>query len=155
MAAAIDAAQTLAEVEDLYRPYKPKRRTRATVAKEKGLGAARGAALRAGARLPPTGTDAAAAYIDAEKGVETLANALQGANDIIAEWISDDAAVRRSLRELLEKRGGLCSLAATEEVQRLPPVLRFRAAAQPSPGAPDPRHQPRREGENAQRDRPA
>ena len=54
-------------------------------------------------------------YLDAEKGVETVADALQGANDIIAEWISDDAAIRKSLRELLEKRGTLRSLAATEE----------------------------------------
>ena len=114
LAAAIDAAQTLAEVEDLYRPYKPKRRTRATVAKEKGLEPL-AALLFAQERGCPRPEDAAAAYIDAEKGVETLANALQGANDIIAEWISDDAAVRRSLRELLEKRGRLRSLAATEE----------------------------------------
>ena len=114
LAAAIDAAHTLAEVEDLYRPYKPKRRTRATVAKEKGLEPL-AALLFAQERGCPRPEDAAAAYIDAEKGVETLANALQGANDIIAEWISDDAAVRRSLRELLEKRGRLRSLAATEE----------------------------------------
>ena len=114
LAAAIDAAQTLAEVEDLYRPYNPKRRTRATVAKEKGLEPL-AALLFAQERDCPRPEDAAAAYIDAEKGVETLANALQGANDIIAEWISDDAAVRRSLRELLEKRGRLRSLAATEE----------------------------------------
>ena len=114
LAAAIDAAQTLAEVEDLYRPYKPKRRTRATVAKEKGLEPL-AALLFAQERDCPRPEDAAAAYIDAETGVETLADALQGANDIIAEWISDDAAVRRSLRELLEKRGTLRSLAATEE----------------------------------------
>ena len=114
LAAAIDAAQTLAEVEDLYRPYKPKRRTRATVAKEKGLEPL-AALLFAQERDCPRPEDTAAAYIDAEKGVETLADALQGANDIIAEWISDDAAVRRSLRELLEKRGRLRSLAATEE----------------------------------------
>ena len=114
LAAAIDAAQTLAEAEDLYRPYKPKRRTRATVAKEKGLEPL-AALLFAQERDCPRPEDTAAAYIDAEKGVETLADALQGANDIIAEWISDDAAVRRSLRELLEKRGRLRSLAATEE----------------------------------------
>ena len=114
LAAAIDAALTLAEVEDLYRPYKPKRRTRATVAKEKGLEPL-AALLFAQERDCPRPEDAAAAYIDAEKGVETVADALQGANDIVAEWISDDAAIRRSLRELLEKRGTLRSLAATEE----------------------------------------
>ena len=114
LAAAIDAAQTLAEVEDLYRPYKPKRRTRATVAKEKGLEPL-AALLFAQERDCPRPEEAAADYLSAEKGVETVANALQGANDIVAEWISDDAAIRRSLRELLEKRGTLRSLAATEE----------------------------------------
>ena len=114
LAAAIDAAQTLAEVEDLYRPYKPKRRTRATVAKEKGLEPL-AALLFAQERDCPKPEDAAADYLSAEKGVETVADALQGANDIVAEWISDDAAIRRSLRELLEKRGTLRSLAATEE----------------------------------------
>ena len=114
LAAAIDAAQTLAEVEDLYRPYKPKRRTRATVAKEKGLEPL-AALLFAQERDCPRLEEAAADYLSAEKGVETVADALQGANDIVAEWISDDAAIRRSLRELLEKRGTLRSLAATEE----------------------------------------
>ena len=114
LAAAIDAAQTLAEVEDLYRPYKPKRRTRATVAKEKGLEPL-AALLFAQERDCPRPEEAAADYLSAEEGVETVADALQGANDIVAEWISDDAAIRRSLRELLEKRGTLRSLAATEE----------------------------------------
>ena len=114
LAAALDAAQTLAEVEDLYRPYKPKRRTRATVAREKGLEPL-AALLFAQKRDCPRPEEAAADYLSAEKGVETLADALQGANDIIAEGISDDAAVRRSLRELLEKRGTLRSLAAMEE----------------------------------------
>ena len=114
LAAAIDAAQTLAEAEDLYRPYKPKRRTRATVAKEKRLEPL-AALLFAQERDCPKPEDAAADYLSAEKGVETVADALQGANDIVAEWISDAAAIRRSLRELLEKRGTLRSLAATEE----------------------------------------
>ena len=114
LAAAIDAAQTLAEVEDLYRPYKPKRRTRATVAKEKGLEPL-AALFFAQERDCPRPEEAAADYLSAEKSVETVADALQGANDIVAEWISDDAAIRRSLRELLEKRGTLRSLAATEE----------------------------------------
>ncbi len=114
LAAVIDAAQTLAEVEDLYRPYKPKRRTRATVAKEKGLEPL-AALLFAQERDCPRPEEAAADYLSAEKSVETVADALQGANDIVAEWISDDAAIRRSLRELLEKRGTLRSLAATEE----------------------------------------
>ena len=114
LTAAIDRAKTLAEVEDLYRPYKQKRRTRATAAKEKGLEPL-AALLFAQERDCPRPEDAAQGFIDPEKGVETIADALQGANDIIAEWISDDAAVRKSLRELLERRGTLRSLAATEE----------------------------------------
>ena len=114
LAAAIDSAKTLAEVEDLYRPYKQKRRTRATAAREKGLEPL-AALLFAQERGCPRPEDAARGFIDPEKGVETLADALQGANDIIAEWISDDAAIRGSLREMLEKRGTLRSLAATEE----------------------------------------
>ena len=114
LAAAIDNAKTLAEVEDLYRPYKQKRRTRATAAREKGLEPL-ASLLFAQERGCPRPEDAARDFIDPEKGVETLADALQGANDIIAEWISDNAAIRGSLREMLEKRGTLRSLAATEE----------------------------------------
>ncbi len=114
LSAAIDAAATLSEVEDLYRPYKQKRRTRATVAKEKGLEPL-AALLFAQERDCPRPEEAAADYIDTEKGVETLADALQGANDIVAEWISDDATILKMLRELQEKRGTLRSLAATEE----------------------------------------
>ena len=114
LAAAIDSAQTLAEVEDLYRPYKQKRRTRATVAREKGLEPL-AALLFAQERDCPRPEEAAQGFIDSEKGVETAADALQGANDIIAEWISDDVVIRKSLRELLERRGTLRSLAATEE----------------------------------------
>ena len=114
LTAAIDGARTLAEVEDLYRPYKQKRRTRATMAKERGLEPL-ALLLLAQDRDCPRPEVAARDFIDPEKGVETLADALQGANDIIAEWISDDAAIRGSLREMLEKRGTLRSLAATEE----------------------------------------
>ena len=114
LAAAIDNAKTLAEVEDLYRPYKQKRRTHATAAREKGLEPL-ASLLFAQERGCPRPEDAARSFIAPEKGVETLADALQGANDIIAEWISDNAAIRGSLREMLEKRGTLRSLAATEE----------------------------------------
>ena len=114
LAAAIDSAKTLAEVEDLYRPYKQKRRTRATMAKEKGLEPL-AVLLFAQERDCPRPEDAARDFVDPEKGVGTIEEALQGASDIIAEQISDDAAVRRSLRELLEKRGTLRSLAATED----------------------------------------
>ena len=98
LVSAIDAAATLTEVEDLYRPYKQKRRTRATVAREKGLEPL-AALLFAQERTCPDPVQAAQAYLNPEKGVETVADALQGANDIIAEQISDDAAIRKTLRE--------------------------------------------------------
>ncbi len=114
LAAAIDNAATLAEVEDLYRPYKPKRRTRATVAKEKGLEPLADAIF---AQTPgqPDPRTLAAPYVDAEKGVETVEDALAGAGDIIAERLSDDAALRKTLRTLFEKKGFVRSAAATEE----------------------------------------
>lgn len=111
---AIDAAKTLAEVEDLYRPYKQKRRTRATVAKEKGLEPL-AAVLFAQETDCPDPLAEAAKYIDPEKGVETAEDALAGASDIIAEQISDDADLRRQLRELLMKNGRLTSAAAVDE----------------------------------------
>ena len=114
LTAAIENAATLAEVEDLYRPYKQKRRTRATVAREKGL-APLAELLLAQAADCPDPAEAAAGYIDPEKGVETAADALQGANDIIAEIISDDAAIRKTLRGLLMRQGRLKSTAAKEE----------------------------------------
>ena len=114
LTAAIENAATLAEVEDLYRPYKQKRRTRATVAREKGL-APLAELLLAQAADCPDPAEAAADYIDPEKGVETIADALQGANDIIAEVISDDAAIRKTLRGLLMRQGRLKSVAASEE----------------------------------------
>ena len=114
LSAAIDAAQTLAEVEDLYRPYKQKRRTRATVAREKGLEPL-AALLYAQGKDCPDPLTAAADYVDPEKGVETAEDALQGASDIIAEDISDDAAVRKALRAQLMRQGFLTSAAAGEE----------------------------------------
>ena len=114
LSAAIDAAATLAEVEDLYRPYKQKRRTRATVAREKGLEPL-AQLLYAQERSCPRPEDAAADFVDPEKGVETGADALQGANDIVAELLSDDAAIRKTLRTLLMRQGHLRSLAVKEE----------------------------------------
>ena len=114
LSAAIDAAATLAEVEDLYRPYKQKRRTRATVAREKGLEPL-AQLLYAQERSCPRPEDAAADFVDPEKGVETVADALQGANDIVAELLSYDAAIRKTLRTLLMRQGHLRSLAVKEE----------------------------------------
>ena len=112
LSAAIDTAATLAEVEDLYRPYKQKRRTRATIAREKGLAPLAEALMAPDAPDPMT---EAVKYVDPEKGVETAEDALAGASDIVAETVSDDAALRGKLRELLMKSGVLHSQAATEE----------------------------------------
>ena len=113
LAAAIEGAATLAEVEDLYLPYKPKRRTRATMAKERGLEPLAEALFALGDPVDPQ--TLAEGYVDPEKGVATAADALQGASDIIAETISDDAGVRKSLRELYLRRGILVSRAADKE----------------------------------------
>ncbi len=112
LSAAIDAAATLAEVEDLYRPYKQKRRTRGSMAREKGL------EPLAQAIYAQDGSDPeslAQSYIDPEKGVNTVEEALAGANDIIAENLSDDPAIRKQLRELIGRRGSLVSKAADPE----------------------------------------
>ena len=114
LAAAIDATETLAVLEDLYRPYKPKRRTRATMAKEKGLEPLADE-LYAQDPADPAPEVLAEQYIDPEKGVESVEDALAGASDIIAENISDDANIRAMLRELIAARGTLHSEAASEE----------------------------------------
>ena len=111
---AIDEAATLAALEDIYRPYKPKRRTRATVAKEKGLEPLALALFEQGSGLPEP-EELAKEYIDPEKGVETVEDALAGASDIIAEMISDNADIRSRLRDLISAKAVLKSEAVTEE----------------------------------------
>ena len=114
LSAQIDEAATLAEVEDLYRPYKQKRRTRATVAREKGLEPLADV-LYAQEKDCPVPLEEAAKYVDAEKGVNTAEEALAGASDIIAEFISNDAAIRKTLRELFMTRADLLSVAAKKD----------------------------------------
>ena len=109
---AVEAAGTLAEGEDLYRPYRPKRRTRATVAREKGLEPLAAELFRQDGRAP---TLLAKGYINPELGVETVEEALAGASDILAEEISDDAAIRKDLRQLMARRAVLTSRAASPE----------------------------------------
>ena len=113
LAAAIDGAATLAEVEDLYLPYKQKRRTRATAAREKGLEPLADLLFARGPGIDPEA--AAAPFADPEKGVEDSAAALQGASDIIAERIADDAAARKILRGLFLRQGVLASRAADKD----------------------------------------
>ena len=111
---AILAATTLAEVEDLYRPYKQKRRTRASVAREKGLQPLADA-IFAQEKDSPAPEALAGAYIDEEKGVLTAEDALAGASDIIAEAVSDNADARKKLREIFLRQATLCVKAETEE----------------------------------------
>ena len=102
LTAAIDAAATMTEVEDLYRPYKQKRRTRGSMAREKGLSPLAEAIFAQDGKDPAA---LAADYVDPEKGINTIEEALQGANDIIAEDLSDDADIRKALRDVTMRKG--------------------------------------------------
>lgn len=105
LSAKLEAAMTQTEIEDIYRPYRPKRRTRASIAKEKGL-APLAEYIFGQAFLVPL-EEYAAAFVDAEKGVESVADAINGAKDILAEQFSDDADLRKMLREETMKFGQL------------------------------------------------
>ena len=111
--AKIVAAQTLVVVEDLYRPYRPKRRTRATIAKEKGLEPL--AALITLQKAKEPLEKLAEDYINKEKGVETVKDALDGAKDILAEAVSDEAAYRSWIRKRTMQKGTLISTAKDEK----------------------------------------
>ena len=113
--AQILAAETLVVVEDLYRPYRPKRRTRATIAKEKGLEPL--SALIMLQKLDIPLEQAAADYISEEKEVATAQEAIEGAKDIIAEYISDEANYRIYIRDLTTKQGKMVSAAKDAEAQ--------------------------------------
>ena len=113
LAEAISAVATLAELEDLYRPYKPKRKTRASVAKEKGLEPLAKKIYEQKSGTAPE--ELAPEYVNEEKGVRGIEDALKGASDIIAEDISDNADIRRRLRNLFSVLGIMTSKAKTEE----------------------------------------
>jgi len=112
LTSAIEKASTMAEVEDLYRPYKQKRKTRASVAREKGLAPLADAIYLQDGRDP---AELAEAYIDAGKGISTIDDALAGASDIIAENLSDDASIRKALRELMNRKALLICKAENPE----------------------------------------
>ncbi|MBQ3127272.1 MAG: RNA-binding transcriptional accessory protein [Clostridia bacterium] len=113
--AAIAAAKTLTEIEDIYRPFKPHRKTRASVAREKGLEPLAALLLAQEAVYTPSIEEQAAGFIDAEKGVASAEEALAGACDIIAEDVSDNAEFRKQLRTRTWNGGMLESRAATEQ----------------------------------------
>jgi len=106
LAASIKAATVLQRVEDLYRPYKQKRRTKATIARERGLEPLADKLMKF-----PKGSlaEAAASYLDSEKGIETIEDALAGARDILAERFADDAGIREQLRQLTRRNGKVVS----------------------------------------------
>ena len=114
LSAKLAAASALAELEDLYRPFRPKRRTRATIAKEKGLEPLALLLLMQNEKKK-TPEQIAEAFIQPDKGVETVEDALQGARDILAEQFSDDADARKKLRELAFRTGVLESKKAKDE----------------------------------------
>ena len=113
LAAKLDAAQTQTEIEDIYRPFRPKRRTRASIAKEKGLQPL--ADIIWGQKLIGTPEEAAKAFVDSGQGVDTVLDAINGAMDILAEQISDDADLRKLLREETIKCGAIVSKKTKDE----------------------------------------
>lgn len=114
LAEKINAATKLQEVEDLYLPYKPKRRTRATIAKEKGLEPLAELILKQ-ETLSGIIEEIAGQYVDVDKGVNNAAEAIAGARDIIAEIVSEDAAIRQAIREKTLEKGILTSAAKNPE----------------------------------------
>ena len=113
--AALDRAVTLVELEDIYRPYRPKRKTRASIAREKGLGPLAELIMEQRACYEPAIPEVAATFVDEEKGVATAEEALAGACDIIAEDISNEADYRKMLRAFTVDCGSLTTRAAKEE----------------------------------------
>ena len=109
------AAETQVAVDDLYRPYRPKRRTRATIAKEKGLEPLANILMLQMLKTPVL--EEAAKYVDPEKEVATPEEALAGAKDILAEFISDNADYRKHIRELTMKKGSLVSAAKDPDAE--------------------------------------
>ncbi len=141
----IEAAETLTVLEDIYLPFRPKRRTKATIAKEKGL--------------EPLGTmvfsqenidliSEAEKYIDAEKGVNTIEEALQGARDIIAEWVSENQEAREKMRELYQKKGLFISKVASGKEEEGIKYKDYYEWSEPIAGAPSHRVLAMRRGEN-------
>ena len=113
VAAALEKAQTLSELEDIYRPFRPKRKTRASVAKEKGLEPLAVEIIKQEKGFSPR--DYAAEFVSEEKGVASADEAIAGAMDIIAEQVSDSAEIRKRIREIAQNNGVLRSVAADEE----------------------------------------
>ena len=143
--AKILACETKTALEDLYLPFKPKRRTRATIAREKGLEplAEQMWAQQAG----PTASEAAAPFVDAEKGVDDVEAALAGARDIVAERVVETAEVRKIIRELFTGEGVLCSEVAADKKDQRTKFEQYYDFAEPVRNIPSHRFLAVRRGE--------
>ncbi|NOT76338.1 MAG: RNA-binding transcriptional accessory protein [Cyclobacteriaceae bacterium] len=133
---AIEAATTLAELEDIYLPYKPKRKTRATAAREKGLEPLALSIFEQQGNIDVAAL--AASFINLEKGVATEEEALQGARDIMAEWVSENQEARKTVRELFWKEGVieskvLKSKAESEEAQKFKDYFEWKEPIKKAP----------------------
>ncbi|MBE6661948.1 MAG: RNA-binding transcriptional accessory protein [Ruminococcaceae bacterium] len=126
ISAAIDAAKTVTEVDDIYRPFRPHRKTRASVAREKGLEPLAELLMRQESEYTPTLEEQAEGFVDEEKGVKSADEALAGAKDIIAEDISDNAEFRKMIRTLTFDYGMLVSKGTTEEDTVYSPYYEYR-----------------------------
>ncbi len=133
IAKALENATTLTEIEDIYRPFKPKRRTRATIAREKGLEPLSQVILKQQMNESQIKLEAAI-YINPEKEVESAEEAIDGALDIIAEEISDDAVLRRLIRETAKRDGLLASKAAKEADSVYSGYYEYKESAAKIPG---------------------
>ena len=134
LAAKLDGASTLAQLEDLYLPYRPKRRTRAMIAKEKGLEPLADAILRQDPKVDPA--KLAEAYVSEEKGVKDAEEALAGARDILAERMAEDAEARAQLRALVRRTGMLVSALAPQKEQKAEKKTAVEAAEELEEDAP-------------------
>ena len=130
----LDGATTLAQLEDLYLPYRPKRRTRAMIAKEKGLEPLADAILLQDPKADPA--QLAAAFVSEEKGVKDAEEALSGARDILAERMSEDAEARAQLRALMRRTGILVSTLAPQKEKKAEKKTAVEAAEEPDEDAP-------------------
>ena len=131
---ALAAAAILTEVEDIYRPFRPKRKTRASVARERGLEPLAEALLAQEKSYTPTLDELAASLVDAEKGVEIVTDAFNGACDIIAEDISDNADYRKAIRNLTVANGEIVSAAAKDEDSVYSQYYEYREPLKKLPG---------------------
>lgn len=140
----VRACETLAELEDLYLPYRPKRRTRAIIAREKGLEPLAVAVLAQSGIDPPVEAEQ---FVDPEKGVETAKDALAGARDIIAEQINEDAEARQAMRDLFMSRATIKSTVASGKEQEGAKYRDYFEWEEPAAGAPSHRILAMRRGE--------